>query len=86
MKASRTRDRGASAVEFALVLPMLLLMLGGVIDFGRYFYAEVIMSNAVREGARLTSIGSDDADPRDRAALTNVKDVAPESMTAPVTL
>lgn len=44
--------RGAAAVEFALVLPLLLLVVGGVVDFGRALYTNVILTNAAREGAR----------------------------------
>jgi Flp pilus assembly protein TadG len=43
---------GQSLVEFALILPVLLLILMGVIDFGRAIYAYNAVSNAAREGAR----------------------------------
>jgi TadE-like protein len=43
--------RGQSLVEFALVLPVLLLLLGGAVDLGRLFYAQVAISNAAKEGA-----------------------------------
>ncbi|MFX4287862.1 TadE/TadG family type IV pilus assembly protein [Janibacter sp. G349] len=56
------RDRGAAAVEMAIVLPLLLLVLGGIIDFGRYFLAEVQLTNAVREGARVMVISEDSAE------------------------
>ncbi|MGN6415505.1 TadE/TadG family type IV pilus assembly protein [Flexivirga sp.] len=46
------RERGASLVEFALVLPLFLLLVGGMVDFGRAFYTEVMLTNAAREGAR----------------------------------
>lgn len=48
----RRADRGASAVEFALVLPLFLLVIAGVVDFGRAFFTQVILTNAAREGAR----------------------------------
>lgn len=54
-----TRERGAAAVEMAIVLPLLLLVLGGIIDFGRYFLAEIQLTNAVREGARVMVISED---------------------------
>ena len=46
-------ERGASAVEFAIILPVLLLVLGGIVDFGRYFFFQIQLTNAAREGARV---------------------------------
>jgi Flp pilus assembly pilin Flp len=46
------RESGASAVEFALVLPLLLLVIAGVVDFGRALFTQVTLTNAAREGAR----------------------------------
>ena len=43
---------GAAAVEFALVAPLFLLMLGGIIEFGQAFKTEHLLSNACRRGAR----------------------------------
>ena len=51
-------DRGASAVEFALVLPLLVAMVFGIIDFSRIFNAEIQLSQAAREGVRLAAIGT----------------------------
>ncbi|CAN7533449.1 pilus assembly protein [Terrabacter sp. LjRoot27] len=45
-------ERGASAVEFAIVLPVLFLVIAGVVDFGRYFFTQIQLTNASREGAR----------------------------------
>ena len=56
--AKRSRDRGAAAVEMALVLPVLLLVLGGIVDLGRAMYGQIIVSNAAREGARMASLPS----------------------------
>jgi hypothetical protein len=52
----RRRERGAVAVEFALVLPLLLLLLLGGIDWGYYFFVSEIVANAAREGARAASV------------------------------
>lgn len=52
-----TRDRGAAAVEFALVLPLLLLIVFGIIDFGRALNAQITLTQAAREGARLDAVG-----------------------------
>ena len=51
------RERGAAAVELAIVLPLLLLLVGGIIDFGRLMFAEVMVTNAAREGARSLVVG-----------------------------
>ncbi|HEY6276044.1 MAG TPA: TadE/TadG family type IV pilus assembly protein [Streptosporangiaceae bacterium] len=50
-------DRGAAAVEFALLLPVLLLIVFGIIDFGRALNAQITLTEAAREGARLASVG-----------------------------
>jgi len=57
-----TSDRGASAVEFGLVLPLLVLVLMGILDWGYYFFTEQVVVNAAREGARAGSLQAlDDA-------------------------
>lgn len=42
---------GQTLVEFALVVPVLLLLLGGAIDLGRVFYSQIAITGAAREGA-----------------------------------
>jgi Flp pilus assembly protein TadG len=56
----RYRERGQDLVEFALVLPVLLLILIAVLDFGRAIYAYSVVANCAREGARLGIILADD--------------------------
>jgi len=46
------RGQGQALVEFALVILLLFLLLFGIIDFSRLFFAYATMSNGVREGAR----------------------------------
>ena len=53
----RKGDRGATAVEFALVLPLFVLLLFGIIDFGRYFFVQHTVQFATREGTRLALVG-----------------------------
>lgn len=48
--------RGAAAVEFALVLPVLMLLCLGAIEWGFHFFQREIVVNAAREGARAGSI------------------------------
>lgn len=45
-------DRGAAAVEFALVSLLLFLLLFGIIEFGAYFAQNLALSNGARQGAR----------------------------------
>jgi Flp pilus assembly protein TadG len=45
-------ETGASAVEFAIVLPLLVLLLFGTIEFGLLLYNQQVITNASREGAR----------------------------------
>ena len=51
-------ERGAAAVEFALVLPILLLLVFGIVDFGRAYNAKISLSGAAREGARALALGN----------------------------
>jgi Flp pilus assembly protein TadG len=48
---SKDRFRGQALVEFALALPVLLLLIFGVLEFGRAFTTKIAMENAAREGA-----------------------------------
>ncbi|MEP6648391.1 MAG: TadE/TadG family type IV pilus assembly protein [Lapillicoccus sp.] len=52
----RRRDAGASAVELAIVLPVLALLAFGIIDFGRMLNAQIQLSQAAREGVRLAAL------------------------------
>ena len=58
---SGLRDRGAVAVEFALLLPLLLLIVFGIIDFGRALNAQITLTQAAREGVRVASVGGTSA-------------------------
>jgi Flp pilus assembly protein TadG len=57
LRRPRRRDhRGQALVEFALVLPILLLLIFGLVDLGRAIYAQNALSEAAREGARYGSV------------------------------
>ena len=49
----RKREDGQSLVEFALVLPIFLLVLFAIVDFGMAFHAWITVTNSAREGARI---------------------------------
>jgi Flp pilus assembly protein TadG len=68
-------DRGATVVEFALLLPVLLLILLGIVDFGRILNAQVTLSQAAREGARLVALDQPDVSSRTQAAATGLSPV-----------
>ncbi len=51
-----TRERGAALVELAIILPVLIILVLGVIDLGRVFYSYEALVNATREGARYCAL------------------------------
>ena len=68
---TRLRERGAAAVELALVLPVLLLIVAAIIDFGRAMFVQSVLTNAAREGARaaVVQVAPADIEARAKAAL-----------------
>ena len=70
----KKREEGQAMVEFALVLPVLLILLCGIIDFGWLYYNQITLNNAAREGARYAVIHYD--------AATDWKDSAESRMMA----
>ncbi len=54
-------ERGASAVEFALVLPLLVLLVLGIVEFGRGFQVSGTLSAAAREGVRVMALQNNPA-------------------------
>ncbi len=51
-RRNRRHRRGGAAVEAALVLPMIVMFLFGIMEYGRYIMTLQVMTNAAREGAR----------------------------------
>jgi len=62
MLAKTGRENGQALVETALVLPLVLLLLLGVVQFGIILSGEIAVSSAAREGARLAAVGATDAE------------------------
>ena len=52
IRTRTTRRRGQALVEFALIAPILILLIMGIVEFGRIFSAQQTVTNASREGAR----------------------------------
>lgn len=52
-------ERGAVAVEFAILLPLLLMLVLGIVEFSRAFNVQVTITNAAREGVRTMAINKD---------------------------
>ncbi|HEY2729206.1 MAG TPA: TadE family protein, partial [Polyangia bacterium] len=48
----RSASRGGAAIEFALILPLFLAILFGIIDYGWYFYQRYALVAAIRDGVR----------------------------------
>lgn len=64
-------EKGQSLVEFALVVPVLVLLLFGIADFGRAFHAYLTIDHAGREAARAASIGEKDIEKIKQIAKDN---------------
>src|SRR5687768_1788226 len=68
MSSRRSRlvsERGQALIEFALIFPLLLLVMLGIVDFGFLFQRYEVLTNATREGARIAVLpGYDAADVR----------------------
>jgi Flp pilus assembly protein TadG len=57
-RLTRTRERaGTATVEFALVLPLLMALLFGIIEFGFLFKDQLTLQQAAREGSRTAAVG-----------------------------
>lgn len=55
---SNIKERGAVAVEFALLAPVLVMLLLGVMEFGRAYNVQITLSSAAREGVRVMAINN----------------------------
>jgi len=51
------RSRGASVIEFAMVAPLFFLLFSAIIDFGRLFFVQMTLQDALRDAARYASTG-----------------------------
>lgn len=83
-KKRRHDDRGASAVEFALVVPLLLLIVFGMVEFGVAISRYASVTNAAREGVRAASLGATTDEIRQTVAAS-LDSVDPDDLSVVVT-
>ena len=55
-------EKGASAVEFALILPILIILVFGIVEFGIAFNNYITITHAAREGARIAAVDLNNPD------------------------
>jgi Flp pilus assembly protein TadG len=55
-------QHGQSLIEFALILPVMVLFIAGIFDLGRAFFASITITNAAREGARFGTLNPRSSD------------------------
>ena len=72
-------ERGATAVEFAFILPLLIVLVLGIAEFGRAFQVSGTLSAAAREGVRVMALQNDPA--AARAAVRNAATSLDPSLT-----
>jgi Flp pilus assembly protein TadG len=61
-RSSRLSRRGTAAVEFAVVAPLLMLLVFGMVEYGRLVMVQQVLTNASREGARTAILAGSNAD------------------------
>jgi Flp pilus assembly protein TadG len=76
-------ERGSAFVEFALVAPILLLLMFGVLDFGRLFFTQLTLQHALREAGRFAVTGNKMANPGGGSSkmsrVASIKQIAQQS-------
>ncbi|MGE5630099.1 MAG: TadE/TadG family type IV pilus assembly protein [Caulobacteraceae bacterium] len=75
----KLNKKGQSLVEMALILPIIVLLLMGMVEFTRIFGSYLLITHASREGARMASIGKSDTvivdSVKDKVNVLNVSDL-----------
>jgi Flp pilus assembly protein TadG len=75
---------GQAMVEFALVIPLIVLIVMGIFDLGRGVYAYNVVASAAREGARFGSLQPSSTTAIQNQARANTVGLAPSSITVTV--
>ena len=68
----KVRDRGATAVEVALLMPILLVLVMGIVDFGLALRAQITITQAAREGVRVAALKQTGAATRAQTAASGL--------------
>lgn len=71
----RRNTSGQSLVEFAIVLPLLLLVFLGIFEFGRFYFTKLTLQHAVREATRFAITGNVLADPETGDPMDRVNSI-----------
>ena len=69
LRSPQAHRRGGSAIEFALLLPVFLVLVGGIIEFGWHFFVQSGASWALRSGCRAGAVVPADGNPEVRTDL-----------------
>jgi len=77
------KERGQALVEFALVIPILILIFIGILDLGHGVYAYGVVSSAAREGARFGIVNPTDTSGIKTQARANTAALDPSKITVP---
>lgn len=75
----RKNEKGQAIVEFALVFPILMLLILGIIEFGWLFNGKLILTSAAREGARVVAVTKSEA--KADAAVRETSDLTRSGLT-----
>lgn len=77
-------QKGQALIEFAIIMPILLMFVMGILQFGMMLNSYLTIENASREGARAGIIGSSDIEIRDLIIVTSPS-LNPENLTVTIT-
>jgi Flp pilus assembly protein TadG len=82
----RRREEGQTIVEFVLVAPVLLMILFGIVQFGIAFKNSIVVTDAVRAGARKAAVSRGLAPSARTPAVEQAVDLAAGDLAAPLTV
>jgi Flp pilus assembly protein TadG len=85
LRRRSNRTSGQAIVEFALLLPILIIIVLGIIEFGRLWMTMITLSSAAREGARVAAVTAP-SQTQVEAAVNRVLDAAGLSEAAAITI